>query len=60
MLPEACNFFLTLLQMEEKYRSKLSSESIKIPSIKAIALKRTDVNFYGNGFDKFYHLQIKF
>ena len=60
MLPEACNFFLTLLQIEVKYRSKLSSESIKIPSIKVFALKRTDVNFYGNDFDKFYYLQIKF
>ena len=32
MRPRACNFFLALLQMEEICWSKLSSESIKIPS----------------------------
>ena len=32
MRPKACNFLLTLLQMEEMCWSKLSSESIKIPS----------------------------
>ena len=32
MRPRACNFLLALLEMEEKCRSKLSSESIKIPS----------------------------
>ena len=32
MRPKACNFLLALLQMEEICWSKLSSESIKIPS----------------------------
>ena len=32
MRPRACNFLLALLQMEEICWSKLSSESIKIPS----------------------------
>ena len=32
MRPRACNFLLALLQMEETCGSKLSSESIKIPS----------------------------
>ena len=32
MRPKACNFLLTLLQMEEMCWSKLSSESMKIPS----------------------------
>ena len=32
MSPRACNFLLALLQMEETCWSKLSSESIKIPS----------------------------
>ena len=32
MHPRACNFLLALLKMEETCRSKLSSESIKIPS----------------------------
>ena len=32
MRPKACNFWLALLHMEEMYWSKLSSESIKIPS----------------------------
>ena len=32
MRPRACNFLLALLQMEETCWSKLSSESIKIPS----------------------------
>ena len=32
MRPRACNFLLVLLQMEETCWSKLSSESIKIPS----------------------------
>ena len=32
MRPKACNFLLALLQMEETCWSKLSSESIKIPS----------------------------
>ena len=32
MRPEACNFLLGLLQMEEICWSKLSSEPIKIPS----------------------------
>ena len=32
MRPRACNFLLSLLQMEETCWSKLSSESIKIPS----------------------------
>ena len=32
MPPEACNFLLGLLQMEEICWSKLSSEPIKIPS----------------------------
>ena len=32
MHPRACNFLLSLLQMEETCWSKLSSESIKIPS----------------------------
>ena len=32
MRPNACNFWLALLQMEEICWSKLSSESIKIPS----------------------------
>ena len=32
MHPKACNFLLALLQMEEICWSKLSSESIKIPS----------------------------
>ena len=32
MRPRACNFLLTLLQTEEICWSKLSSESIKIPS----------------------------
>ena len=32
MRPRACNFLLALLQMEETYWSKLSSESVKIPS----------------------------
>ena len=32
MRPKACNFWLALLQMEEICWSKLSSESIKIPS----------------------------
>ena len=32
MRPRACNFLLALLQMEEACWSKLSSESINIPS----------------------------
>ena len=32
MRPRACNFSLALQQMEETCWSKLSSESIKIPS----------------------------
>ena len=32
MCPRACNFLLALLQMRETRWSKLSSESIKIPS----------------------------
>ena len=32
MRPRACNFLLALLQMEDTCWSKLSSESIKIPS----------------------------
>ena len=32
MRPKACNFLLALLQMEETCWSKLSSESIKVPS----------------------------
>ena len=32
MRPKACNFLLALLQMEEICWSKLSSESIKVPS----------------------------
>ena len=32
MRPKACNFLLALLQMEEMCWSKLSFESIKIPS----------------------------
>ena len=32
MRPRACNFLLALLQIEEICWSKLSSESIKIPS----------------------------
>ena len=32
MRPRACNFLLELLQMKETCWSKLSSESIKIPS----------------------------
>ena len=38
MRPKACNFLLALLQMEEICRSKLSSESIKIPSKVSFAL----------------------
>ena len=36
--PKACNFWLALLQMEEIYWSKLSPESIKIPSKVSFAL----------------------
>ena len=32
MQPRACDFLLALLQMEETCWSKLSSESVKIPS----------------------------
>ena len=32
MRPRACNFLLTLVQKEETCWSRLSSESIKIPS----------------------------
>ena len=32
MPPRACNFLLTLIQMEETCWSKLNSELIKIPS----------------------------
>ena len=38
MRPKALNFWLALLQMEEIYWSKLSSESIKIPSKVSFAL----------------------
>ena len=38
MRPKALNFWLALLQMEEIYWSKLSSESIKIPNKVSFAL----------------------
>ena len=38
MRPKACNFLLTLLQMEEMCWSKLSSESMKIPSKVSLVL----------------------
>ena len=36
--PKACNFLLALLKMEEKYWSKLSCESIKVPSKVSLVL----------------------
>ena len=38
MRPKACNFLQALVQMEEISWSKLSSESIKIPSKVSFAL----------------------
>ena len=42
MPPKACNFLLALLQMEEICWSKLSSESIKIPSKVSFVLVLTE------------------
>ena len=38
MRPGACNFFLALLQMEERCWSKISFESIMIPSKFSVVL----------------------
>ena len=38
MRPRACNFLLALLQMEERCWSRLSSESIMIPSKVSVVL----------------------
>ena len=42
--PRACNFLLALLQMEEICWSKLSSESIKIPSKVSFVLVLIEVS----------------
>ena len=44
MRPRACNFLLALLQMEETCWSKLSSESIKIPSKVSFVLVVNEVS----------------
>ena len=44
MRPRACNFLLTLLQTEEICWSKLSSESIKIPSKVSVVLVLIEVS----------------
>ena len=44
MRPRACNFLLALLQMEEICWSKLSSESIKIPSKVSFVLVLIEVS----------------
>ena len=44
MRPKACNFLLALLQMEEICWSKLSSESIKIPSKVSFVLVLIEVS----------------
>ena len=44
MRPEACNFWLSLLQMEEICWSKLSSDSIKIPSKVSFVLVLIDAS----------------
>ena len=44
MRPKACNFLLALLQMEEICWSKLSSESIKIPSKDSFVLVLIEVS----------------
>ena len=44
MRPRACNFLLALLQMEEICWSKLSSESIKIPSKVSFVLVLTEAS----------------
>ena len=40
--PRACNFMVALLEMEERCWSKLSSESIKIPSKVSFVLVLTE------------------
>ena len=44
MRPRACNFLLALLQIEELCWSKLSSESIKIPSKVSFGLVLIEVS----------------
>ena len=44
MRPRACNFLLALLQIEEICWSKLSSESIKIPSKVSFGLVLIEVS----------------
>ena len=46
----ACNFLLALLQMEEACWSKLSSESIKIPSKLSFVLVLSEAYIHQSGF----------
>ena len=44
MRPRTCNFLLALLQMEERCWSKLSSESIMIPSKVSVVLMLSETS----------------
>ena len=49
MRPRACNFLLALVQMKETCWSKLSSESIKIPSKVSFVLVVSEAAPIDNG-----------